>query len=236
MKNNDIYKKSYGLVNSNLQILLKSDMAAMVVLSKGGLGKTTLVMNAMKGNGYELGTHYLYFNSYFTPLAFFQALTEATELKKPGLIILDDVEMILRDRAIMELLKASTWQNDGQKRIVTYQSTSAKVKNKRIQFDGKIIILINELPKRNPHFNAIMDRALFTELDFSNEEILAIIKSEIVDKPYKNMSQGQRIKVFNFIKKNANAGSDLSFRTIIKAFNNYLYAPHNWQELTKKQL
>ena len=111
--------KHYNLINSNLQILNKSDINAMITVSKGGLGKTTLIMNAMRNNGYELGVHYLYFNSYFTPLAFYQAMVEATELKSPRILILDDVEMILKDKVILNLLKAGTWQNNGGKRLVT---------------------------------------------------------------------------------------------------------------------
>lgn len=233
---NNTYKKSYNLINSNLHILEKSDMNCLIIISKGGLGKTTLVMNTMKSNGYELGKHYLYFNSYFTPLAFYQALAETTELKKPQILILDDVEMILKDKVILNLLKAGTWQNAGEKRIITYSSTSKNVKTQRIDFTGKIIILLNELPKKNPSFNAMVDRSLFLELQFTNEEIFDLMESEIVKKPYKNLSLNQRLKVFKFIKQNTTTGTDLSFRTIIKAFNNLLYAPNNWQELTKKSL
>lgn len=233
---NETYKRSYNLVNSNLQILQKSDMNLMVVLSKAGLGKTTLIMNTLKGKGYELGKNYLYFNSYFTPLAFYQALDEVNGLKDPKVMILDDMETILKDKVILNLLKAGTWQNDGDKRIITYSSTRKSVESSRIDFNGKIIILLNELPANNSSFKAMLDRSLFLELKFTHQEIFDLIETEIVGRNYKDMSFANRKKVFDFIKKNIRPESDLSFRTIIKAFNNFMFAPNSWQELTIKLL
>jgi len=231
----ETYKKAYNLVNSNLEILQKSDMNCMIVLSKAGLGKTTMVLETMKQKGCQLGDHYLYFNSYFTPLAFYQALVETTKLKAPQILILDDVELILKDKNIINLLKAATWQS-GHDRIVCYSTTSKKVKETKINFTGKIILLLNEIPPKNPMFNAILDRSLFVGLEFNNQQILELMENEIVPKNYKNLSFQQRQKVFNYIKKITTSTTDLSFRTLIKAYNYFMFSPHNWQELVRKTL
>lgn len=233
---NNIYKRAYSLVNANLKILSESDMSAMVVLSPAGLGKTTLVFKAMEKEGYRQGEHFLYYNSYFTPLAFYQTLAETTELKKPKILILDDVETILKDKKIINLLKSATWENEKHKRVVNYVSTSTKVKDTQINFDGKIILLVNETPDGNPMFKAIVDRVLFCELNFSQQEILELMSDEIVKQEYQGLSFDKRQKIFHFIKSNVNPDTTLSFRTLIKAYNNFIYAPNHWQELTKQSL
>jgi len=223
------------LVNANLQILQKSDMNSLILLSRAGLGKTTLIMEALKNKNWNSGEHYLYFNSYFTPLAFYQALLETNELVSPQLLILDDVELILKDKNIINLLKAATWQS-GHKRLVCYSTTSAKVKETRLDFTGKVILLLNEIPAKNPMFDAILDRSLFVNFDFNNQEILELMEKEIVPQNYQNSFFGQRQKAFNYLKKLTTASSDLSFRTLIKTYNYLLYSPNNWQELTKNLL
>ena len=230
------YKKSYGLVRANMDILLNSDMSCLTILSPAGMGKTTLVFKSMKELGLNHGEQFLYYNSYFTPLSFFQTLQKVTELQAPQILILDDVEMILHDKNIINFLKSATWENESGCRWVNYNSTSKLVKEKTINFTGKIIILINETPAKNPMFQAIVDRVLFTELEFSQAEILELMKTEMVAKPYKTLKQAQREKVFHFIKKNISPETELSFRTLIKAYNSMLYAPNHWQDLVKSTL
>ena len=229
---NNTYQKAYSMVNANLNILLGSDMNGLVLLSAAGLGKTTLVFKAMETLKYRQGEHFSYFNSFFTPLAFFQTLASTIELKKPKILILDDVEMILKDKNIITLLKSATWENEKNRRVVNYTSTSVKVKETSINFDGKIIILINETPDSNPMFKAITDRMLFCELSFSQKEILDLMADEIIQKSYQNLDFGRRKMVLDFIKKNIQPNSDLSFRTLIKAYNFLLYSSNHWRELT----
>jgi hypothetical protein len=203
------------------------------VLSKAGMGKTTTIMQAMNEKGYSQGTHYGYYNAHFTPLAFFNTLDEVNNLKSPKILILDDTELILSDKNIINLIKGATWKsNEQEHRIITYSTTSKKVKNTRINFNGKLILLLNEIPKKNPMFSAILDRSLFVDLKFNNQQILQLIEKEILPKNYQNSSYQQRMKVFKFIRKNCKKETDLSFRTIIKAFNYFLFAPQTWQEMT----
>lgn len=227
------YQKSYQLVTANLKILLAGEMNCLVMLSPTGLGKTTLMINATKELGLQKDVHFGYYNSYFTPLSFYQTLIKATELQKPRLLILDDVELILKDKTIINLLKSATWENEKGYRTVNYNSTHHSVKGKEtINFDGKIVLLLNEIPKENAMFRAIIDRVLFTELAFSQEEIFALMKDEIVPKPYKTLNLPQRQKALNFIRQNIQPSTKLSFRILIKIYNNMLYAPHFWQDLS----
>lgn len=235
MKNN-IYKKSYGLIEANLNILLNSDMSSLVILSPAGLGKTTLTFKTMERLGYKQGEHFVYYNSHFTPLGFYNVLGETCALKKPKLLILDDVELMLQNKTLINLLKSATWENESHKRVVNFVSTSTKVKSDKVDFDGKIVLLLNEIPEANPMLNAIIDRSLYTELNFTNAEIIELMEQEIVNKPYQKLSIEQRKKILAFVKKNIQPSTELSFRTLIKAYNNYLFAPNHWKELTIQSL
>ena len=231
------YQKSYQLVTANLQVLMNSELNCLVLLSPAGLGKTTAILSAVKQLGLQKDVHFGYYNSYFTPLSFYQTLIKATELQKPRLLILDDVELILKDKTIINLLKAATWENEKGFRTVNYNSTHASVKNHQsINFDGKIILLLNEIPEENAMFRAILDRVLFTQLVFSRDEIFSLMKDEILPKDYKGLSLQKKQKAIDFIRRNASEDTKLSFRTLIKVFNNMLYAPDKWQELTLPML
>lgn len=228
-------KKNRSLVSSNVDILLQSELNSLILCSPAGLGKTTLIMKTMREKGFVEGEDFLYYNSLFTPLAFFQTLDEVNGLNKPKILILDDVETLLDNKEIINLLKSATW-NSGNNRQVNYMTTSRKVQNTTIYFEGKIIILVNALPDKNPMFRAISDRSLFFEFQLNQAEILDIMKEEMVKKPFQGLSQEDKMKVFNFVKSNVRNDTELSFRTLIKAFNNYLYAPRCWKELTIKSL
>ena len=227
------YQKSYQLVTANLQVLMNSEMNCLVLLSPAGLGKTTAILSAVKQLGLQKDVHFGYYNSYFTPLSFYQTLIKATELQKPRLLILDDVELILKDKTIINLLKAATWENEKGYRTVNYNSTHHSVKaHQSINFDGKIILLLNEIPEENAMFRAILDRVLFTQLVFSRDEIFSLMKDEILPKDYKGLSLQKKQKAIDFIRRHASQDTKLSFRTLIKVFNNMLYAPDKWIELS----
>ncbi len=223
--------KNWDIVQANLNILLNDGSSALIVLSKGGLGKTTYIFNALKKKKLQHKKHYLYYNSYFTPLGFYQTLIKTTYLKQPKLLILDDVELILQDKQIMNFIKAATWENQNG-RIINYVSSAKKSKiPDSINFDGKIIMLLNEMPKNNPILQAVKDRILFCELKWSNQQILDYMQQKIVNQPYKNLSYVKRIKIFNFIKKHFNSKTNLTLRLLIKSYNYYIFSPNNWQEL-----
>jgi len=225
-------KKTNNLVRHNLEILLKSDLSLMCVLSKAGLGKTTTVTTACKDLNLTKGSEYLYTNSYYTPLAFYLKLDQVNDLNKPNLLILDDVELMLQNKATINLLKSATWTNDNA-RIVNYHSTSKLVADKpEIDFKGKIVMLINEIPANNPMLQAIIDRSIFVHLEFNNDQIIQLMRSNILPKDYAGIPYAKRKKVLDLIAKNTTDTTNLSFRTLIKGYNNIKYSPNNWQELT----
>lgn len=222
---NNPYKKNHEIISTYLNMLTDDLNHGLIVLSKGGLGKTTLILDSMKSKQLIQDIHYIYANSFSTPLAFYKLLDSVNALQSPKILILDDMELLLSDKHILGMLRAALWEAGG-KRVVNYHSTTQKKTS--TDFTGKIIMLINDLPKDNKVLNALCDRVFFHEIKLSNNEILELIQQNIVQKPYKTLNLRQRVKIAEAIKERTTENTNLSFRTLIKAYQFYIYAPSSW--------
>ncbi len=214
-------------------MVVKGYSNSLILLSKAGLGKTTLLMNTMKELKLEKDINYIYCNNYITPLQLFRILQDVNVLQEPNILILDDVEMILKDKMILGLFKGALWEAGG-KRIVNYNSSTPRIKDTQIDdFKGKIIFLLNEFLPDNELIKALKDRGLYYELKMNNEEILEFMKKEIIPKEFNGMSLQQRQKVFNYVKEKVYESNykNLSYRTLIKSFQMYLCNPNHWKSL-----
>ena len=208
--------------------MLSADMNhGLMLLSRGGLGKTTLVLDSLQERNLERDKHFIYSNSFMTPLGFYKLLDRTNQLKKPNFLILDDIELILSNKHILGMLRSALWEAGG-KRIINYTSTSEKVEKEETEFRGKIILLINSLPKENKILGALTDRVFFHEINLTNHEVMHIIKTKIVRKPYKRLTLKQRIKIADAIEERVTSKVNLSFRTLIKAYQFYIFNQNHW--------
>lgn len=214
-------------------MVVKGYSNSLILVSKAGLGKTTLLMNTMEELKLKKDENYIYCNNYITPIQLFKVLQKVNKLNAPKLLILDDVEMILKDKAILGLLKGSLWEAGG-KRIVSYISSTPKIKDTQIDdFKGGIIFLLNEFLMDNELIKALKDRGLYYEIKMDNQEILEFMETDIVIKDFRDMDIRQRLKVFDYIKEKVwdNKDIEISYRTLIKAFSMYSCNPNHWQKL-----
>lgn len=230
MQTTDPYKKNHEIVSAYFNMLADNMNHGLILLSKGGLGKTTLVLEALEKRNFKRNRNFLYANSFSTPLAFYNLLAQVTKLKAPRFLILDDMELILSNKHILGMLRSALWEAGG-KRIVNYHSTSEKVEKTEGEFTGKIIMLLNDLPSENKILNALCDRVFFHEIKLTNIEIIQIIKDRIATKPYKDLSLKQRIKIAEAIEERTTKETKLSFRTLIKAYQFYIYSPNHWTQM-----
>ena len=202
----------------------------LMLLSRGGLGKTTLVLNSLQERGLERDKHFIYSNSFMTPLGFYKLLDRTNQLKGAKFLILDDIELILSNKHILGMLRAALWEAGG-KRVINYTSTSDKVEKEEIEFRGKIVLLINSLPKENKVLGALTDRVFFHEINLTNQEVMHIIKTKIVKKPYKKLTLKQRNKIADAIEERMTNKTKLSFRTLIKAYQFYIFNQNHWTHM-----
>ncbi len=213
------------IIKNYLEMVVKGYSNSLILVSKAGLGKTTLLMNTMKE--LKLEKHYLYCNSYITSLQLFKILDKTNKLDDPRILILDDVEMILKDKLILGLLKGALWEANG-KRIVNYNSSTPKIQDNTIipDFKGRIVFLLNEFLSDNELIKALKDRGLYYELKMTNDQILDFMAREMV----KDKTQQ---KVFYYLKSLVKNDTELSYRTLVKAFQIHACSPNHWREIVR---
>lgn len=223
------YSEHQKTLQGYIKLLTGGFSNLLIIVSKAGYGKTTMVLEAMKS--LPEGS-YLYVNNYITPPEFY-ALLEATEkLQPPKILILDDIEYSLQNKQFQGLLKSATWEaGERKERVVNYLSNFYKTKDlPAIKFSGKIILLLNEIPKKQNILKAVLDRSLFYEIKMNNKEIIEAM-GQIVKKPFETLSFKDRMKVWDFIRTHTTSKDNISFRTLILGFKCYLYSRYSWNNL-----
>jgi len=222
------YQEHTNIIQNYLSLLAYDISNLLIVVSPAGYGKSTMILENLK---HYPENSYLYINNYITPIEFYSLLMTAEKLVAPKILVLDDIEYSLNNKEFMGLLKSATWEN-GNRRIVNYLSNFYKTKGlPAVNFTGKIILLLNEIPKKNNLFQAIIDRALYYEIQMNNIEIIEAMRNEIVKRPYANLSLKIRNKIVDFIERNTIETDRISFRTLIKGYQCYLFSPYKWQTL-----
>jgi hypothetical protein len=189
---------------------------SLIVEGVGGIGKTYEVLRSLS----DLGVDYEYFNSYSTPLEFYQLLFE----KNGKVIVLDDFEGILSSNVGISILKACMWSAT-DKRFVSYYTTSDKLTvPSKFEFSGQVIFCLNSLAS-NPEINALRTRALYYKLDFSVDDIKKIIVAIAKSKQENRLGTEDRVAVAEYIVENSDeATNDLNLRTLVKAYGAFEYA------------
>jgi len=211
----------YYDVHKYLELLTLKDSknTSLVILGRGGLGKTHNIINHLS----KLGVEYVYLNNYTTSLGLYNYLSE----HKDSLIVLDDVDSLVNNRTAISTLKSCLWPNNllGE-RWVNYTSTSKSVKDKKFLFSGKMIILLNEFPK-SVSLRALRDRSLFVEFDLNNNDLFKI---------YQEFDKSGKESLTPFIKKYGKDNYNLTLRSYFKLHDLKNHFPKEWERLGVKLL
>jgi Cdc6-like AAA superfamily ATPase len=191
----------------------------VVIQSRPGTGKTFTTLNVMEKNNVD----YAYIDSYSTFSAFYiWAYKNRNKIK-----IIDDVAKCLENDKFSAILKSLLWDVNG-KRFVHYASTKnledpeeGLIPNS-FEEEGSCIILVNKVNEKNIHVDAVLSRVNYVKLEIDNKEMLDNMLF-VAQKPYRNLSEPERMEVYEFVKENFANSMDLNLRTLIKAFNFFEY-------------
>jgi hypothetical protein len=167
---------------------------------------------------------YIIINNHVTKLELYILLYK----NKDKIIIIDDVKQMLTSSPHVGLLKKAT-ETVPYGREVQY-NTSKKIKDedgneidKSFVFNGKIIILTNQVSEDDKDIKAIKDRSLYLRLAPSNEELIDIM-GWIVENPLPestDLNLSKRNEVKEFIKNNMLDRINLSLRTLVLGYEFY---------------
>jgi len=192
----------------------------IIIKSKAGLGKTSSVLRTLKGEDFY------FINSHVTPLQFYKDIY--TNIGRP--ILIDDVDNLLTSKISVSLLKQICGTEETK--TIQYHSTSPASADVPMSFttNSNVLILCNEFDVKNENIRALIDRGFYVSFEPSIEEVLTKM-TEITNK-YPHLQLDDRVKVLNFIKRNAKYGKDISLRTLIKAFQIFEFDQANWKRIT----
>ena len=221
--------KYFGVVKELVKIVVNGNATGLIVYGEAGLGKTYTILQTLAECGKKLGEDYIYISTHITPLELVNLLYKYQD----RIIVLDDVEKLLLDEKTIGILKSALWSSVG-KRIITYYTTSEKLEApEEFEFRGKVILLLNKIPKRNKEIvESLLSRVLTYKLDFSYEERLKIMyeMAKILKIP---------LEVVDFLKsKFTPALKNFNFRTLIQLniIKQYYNENPNWKNVAEKLL
>jgi hypothetical protein len=196
--------------------------------SRGGLGKTKVVLETLKEEGVEP----VILTGHCTPLAMYLSLYEHPE----SVVFLDDCDAIFRNLPALGILRSALWEGDKGNRLVNYNSSQLKVPSS-FHFTGRVIFAINTLPRQNHAFDAVLSRVDQFELSASNEEVLVMLR-HLAARGFEGLAPDECQEVVDFIAE-FSATRELSLRLLDPSLRKVLYAREegvDWRQLVASQL
>ena len=204
-----------------------SKQRGLIISGPTGLGKTYNVKKILNDNKIEYESAV----GHITSLMVYEKLYQARS--KGSIILFDDVE-ILQNTTNLNFIKAALNESAS---IVEYQTSKPIGIPKKFLFEGKIIILLNEVPRKNSeHYKAIASRMITYILEFSREQRLEIIK-ELAEMGQEGLSKKEVMMIFEWIKSNTKLSTkNLNLRLFFQAIDFYKWNKAKWEELTLAQI
>lgn len=217
---------------------------SLIVSGKAGVGKSHGVFKVVKA----FADDYVAISGYTQATGLYRTLYE--NRKEGSVIIFDDCDDVFKNETCMNILKAVCDMSD--RRTVNWM-TETNMRDefgerlpRSFEFEGQIIFITNvdfqrEIDadsKMSPHFEAMMSRSLYLDLDLrSNRDAFIRIKqvvnqTNILD----NISQEDQYKVLSWIWDNADNLRDLSLRTAKKLATLIETTQDKWESLARKTL
>lgn len=194
--------KEYDELRKYVRAFRKKHIGLLIIVSRAGLGKTTLVEE-------ELETEApLLLNSHVTPLAFYKLLAEKTSEDSECLIVIDEAEMMFQNAKLKTMLKLLC--DTRKEKIVKYDSTTPLLRGlpPEINTRAKVVMLINTLEPKDEHVKAIMSRGHLISFQPTDAEIFNYLNQSI---------WADDKEIIKFIKGYSNLSKSMSLRTYVKA-------------------
>jgi len=217
----------YHIPIKYIEMVASGKARGLLLYGPTSCGKSYRVKEVLKRLGKK---DYHFISGHVTPMRFYAKLYQA----KDDLVIFDDVD-VLGNIIILNMIKASLNENSGN--VVEYHTSKKMDIPSSFQFNGQVIILLNDIPKRNEHLKAIESRVMMYHLQFSREEILKIIFEIATKHEIAGVSLTERLEVAKWIKDNTNrATQNLNIRLYLQTIAFYKWNKENWKELAIKQI
>jgi len=185
-----------------------SKVHSLFVIGEAGLGKSFQIIQELLIEGEEFEV----IQGNITPLALFNKLCAHPNKT----FLLDDTLSMVQNKQSLSLLFAAMWSAQGRRKI-EWNSTSQKVNQTEALFDGKIILVLNSVPRENVEIQTLMSRCLSYTIRFNYQQKMEIIY-ELVKVISKTEEETKKnMKIADWLRENSNESTrDLDLRTFFK--------------------
>lgn len=216
---------------------------SLIVSGAPGLGKSFTVEQVLTDLGDDVTVTYI--KGYTRPTGIYRTLYE--NCHSNAVIVFDDCDSVFSDDTSLNLLKAACDSSD-VRRIHWGSETSMKDEEgeslpRQFEFEGNIIFLTNydfqsmieRQSKLSPHFNALMSRSLYLDLNLKTQKATMVrIKQVVQDCKMlrKTLSEAQEAVLLDWLSTNQHKVRELSLRTVKKAAT-LMVSTQNWQKLAE---
>lgn len=210
-----------------VDMVIKKDSPSCTLVSEGGLGKSFLVRTMLEQQ--KKKDEYVIHSGHITPLGLYKLMYENSE----KIIVLDDVEEVLKSDVSVGILKAGLWDVKGDgKRDITWATTSEKLGDtpQRFTFNGGIILLCNKIPRKyDAIVSALRTRGLEYEIKLTYNQKLRIFKQLIDEQDFSNvagfkLTAPDKNRLKKDLEKNTSTVlKNFNFRTVIKLIKYFVY-------------
>ena len=204
-----------------INLVLKGLQPSLILCGAPGVGKTFKVKKQLKESGYVEGENLFTIKGKCTVRRLYLALYEYREAKK--IVLIDDADSLVgphADENCINILKAALDStSDDEGRLVAYgisgplQDDDGNNIPKRFYYNGGCIIITNY--KAGALDTALRGRSFIQDIDFTNEDILKIVKKLLPDIEPDKFSARAKLKAYKYLVELNEKGSDmeLSIRT-----------------------
>jgi hypothetical protein len=216
---------------------------SLIVSGAPGLGKSFTVEQVLTGLGDDVTVTYI--KGYTRPTGIYRALYE--NCHPNAVIVFDDCDSVFSDDTSLNLLKAACDSSDTRK-IHWGSETNMKDEEgenlpRQFEFEGNIIFLTNydfqsmieKQSKLSPHFNALMSRSLYLDLNLKTQTATMVrIRQVVKDCKMlrKTLSEAQEAVLLDWLSANQDKVRELSLRTV-KKVSTLMASSQNWQKLAE---
>ena len=160
----------FGFLGDLASMVVNNITPSLLVVGEGGLGKTHSVTQAIEAGGLE-PFEYVFFKGYSTARGLYNALYD----NNGKLIVFDDCDSVLEDKAAVNILKSAL--DSYEKRTISWMAKMNKSDEYPQQFDftGRVIFVSNK--SKDKIDEAVLTRSLTVDLTMTPEDKVARMAS-----------------------------------------------------------
>ena len=214
----------FDTLKTYTRMAARGEQNGVLVKARAGIGKSFQIEEVLKNEVEREDSHcwdYSIKAGYVSPMALYETLYE--QQAEGNVLVLDDVEGVASSDTAASILKAALeGQGSTDKRFVEWDSNSNRLDEEvpeQFEFRGSIIIVCNDVPSGNSHWQAVESRCMTYEMTFTFEERMDLIR-EVAKSPYESLTYEERMSVANWLTEHTTSEMEhVDLRSLFKCFD-----------------